>query len=101
MRDRQIAGNAERVTSSAQIANTVAAEPGAIGFVGMSFVGRSRALNLVASCGIEFPAGSFEVKTQDYPLERRLYLYSGAKGNPMVEDFLRYVASPAGTEVVH
>jgi phosphate transport system substrate-binding protein len=100
MRDRQIAGNAERVNSSAQIANTVAAEPGSIGFVGMSFVGRSRALNLVASCGIEFPAGSFEVKTQDYPLEQRYYLYSGAKGNPMVEDFLRYVDSPAGAEVV-
>jgi phosphate transport system substrate-binding protein len=100
MRDRQIAANAERFTSSAQIANNVAAEPGAIGFTGISFVGRSRALNLVASCGIEFPAGSFEVKTQDYPLERRLYLYTGAKGNPMVEDFLRYVASPAGSEVV-
>ncbi len=100
MRDRQIASNAERMSSSAQIANTVAAEAGAIGFVGMSFVGRARALNLVASCGIEFPAGSFEVKTQDYPLERRYYLYSGAKGNPMVEDFLRYVASPAGSEIV-
>ena len=66
----------------------------------MAFIGRSRALNLVASCGIEFPAGTFEVKTQDYPLDQRLYLYSGAKGNPMVEDFLRYVASPAGSEVV-
>lgn len=100
MGQRQIAGSAERVTSSAQIANTVAAEPGAIGFVGISFVGRSRALNLVASCGIEFPAGSFEVKTQDYPLEQRYYLYTGAKGNAMADDFLRYVASPAGSEVV-
>jgi phosphate transport system substrate-binding protein len=100
MRDKQIAGNADRVGSSSQIANTVAAEPGAIGFVGMAFIGRSRALNLVASCGIEFPAGTFEVKTQDYPLEQRLYMYAGAKGNPMVEDFLRYVASPAGAEVV-
>ena len=100
MRDRQIAANAERLTSSAQIANNVAAEPGSIGFVGMAFIGRSRALNLVASCGIEFSAGSFEVKTQDYPLDQRLYLYSGAKGNPMVEDFLRYVSSPAGSEVV-
>jgi phosphate transport system substrate-binding protein len=100
MGDRQIAGSADRMNSSAQIANNVAAEPGAIGLVGMAFIGRSRALNLVASCGIEFPAGAFEIKTQDYPLERRLYLYSGAKGNPMVEDFLRYVASPAGAEVV-
>ena len=100
MREKQMAANVERLASNSQIANTVAAEPGAIGFVGMAFVGRSRALNLVASCGIEFPAGAFEVKTQDYPLERRLYLYSGAKGNPMVEDFLRYVASPAGSEVV-
>ncbi len=40
------------------------------------------------------------MKTQDYPLERRLFLYAGAKGNPMVEDFLRYVASPAGAEVI-
>jgi phosphate transport system substrate-binding protein len=100
MGDKQVSANAERVASSAQVSNTVAAESGAIGFVGMSFVGRARALNLVASCGIEFPAGSFEVKTQDYPLERRLYLYSGAKGNAMVEDFLRYVESPAGSEVI-
>ena len=100
MGDKQVSANADRVASNAQVSNTVAAEPGAIGFVGMSFVGRARALNLVASCGIEFPAGSFEVKTQDYPLERRLYLYSGAKGNATVEDFLRYAESPAGAEVI-
>ena len=82
MRDRQIAANAERLTSSAQIANNVAAEPGAIGFTGISFIGRSRALNLVASCGIEFPAGSFEVKTQDYPLERRLLPVLRRQGQP-------------------
>ena len=56
MGDRQVSANAERVASSAQVSNTVAAEPGSIGFVGMSFVGRARALNLVASCGLEFPA---------------------------------------------
>ncbi|GAA0582290.1 substrate-binding domain-containing protein [Craurococcus roseus] len=100
MSEKPMAGNVERMPSNSQIANTVAAEPGAIGYVGMAFVGRARALNLVASCGIEFPAGSFEVKTQDYPLERRLFLYSGAKGNPMVEDFVRYIASPAGAEVI-
>ena len=100
MGEKAMAGGVERLASNSQIANTVAGEAGAIGYVGMAFVGRARALNLVASCGIEFPAGSFEVKTHDYPLERRLFLYSGAKGNPMVEDFLRYIASPAGAEVI-
>ena len=46
MRDRQIGANAERLASSAQIANNVAAEPGAIGFTGISFIGRSRALRV-------------------------------------------------------
>lgn len=100
MRERQVAGSVERAPSSAQIASNVASEPGAIGYVGMAFVGRARPLNLVESCGIEVPAGIFEVKTQDYPLNRRLYLYSAGKANPMVDDFIRFVASPAAAEVV-
>ena len=95
MADRLIAGTAERIDSHEAMANAVAADAGSIGFVSFPYVGRNRALNLVASCGIEHTASDLGIRTEDYPLSRRLYLYAAPGQAPVAEDFLRVAASPA------
>ncbi|MEM0923644.1 MAG: OmpA family protein, partial [Pseudomonadota bacterium] len=46
------------------------------GFTGAAFARAAKVLNLSQSCGIVSPPTSFTMKTEEYPLARRLYLYS-------------------------
>lgn len=95
-----IAGTAERVDSHPAASNAVAGEIAAIGFVPFAFVGRSRPMNILSTCGVEFEASEFGLKTEDYPLSRRLNLYTGPRLNAEAAEFIRYAASPNGYDVV-
>jgi phosphate transport system substrate-binding protein len=60
----------------------------------MPYVNRNAAVVIGSSCGIIGKASKFSVKTEDYPLARRLYLYTiGAPADPVAKDFLRYALS--------
>jgi phosphate transport system substrate-binding protein len=55
----------------------VAADEASIGFAPATLVTDStRSLRLKGSCGIEQAVASFNVKTEDYPLARRLYVFT-------------------------
>jgi phosphate transport system substrate-binding protein len=55
----------------------VASDEASIGFAPATLVsGSVKALRLRGSCGIEQAATSFNVKTEDYPLARRLYIFT-------------------------
>jgi ABC-type phosphate transport system substrate-binding protein len=55
----------------------VASDESSIGFAPATLVsGAVKALRLRGSCGIEQAATSFNVKTEDYPLARRLYIFT-------------------------
>jgi phosphate transport system substrate-binding protein len=95
MQRRDVAGSAERMDSYGSVSGAVAGEIGAIGFVPFAFVGRNRALNLAASCGIEHEAGEFGLKTEEYPLTRRLYLYAPPQPSDQAARFLRFAGSAA------
>ena len=49
---------------------------GAITYVGFAFQRGLPALTLVNECGIATTADAFSAKTEEYPLQRRLYMYS-------------------------
>ncbi len=96
---------AERVTfpggDNPEMSAAVAADPNAIGYVGFAYKGANRALNLTNECGITARATPFSVKTEEYPLGRRLYLYSRADNLPAeAEDFLQYVMSENADAVI-
>lgn len=60
--------------------DAVEADAAAIGFAPVELLGARhpsvRSLNLGSSCGVEQTFSAFSVKSEDYPLARRLYLFT-------------------------
>lgn len=99
--ERILAPLGERLSASARVmptnidlADAVAADPFAIGFTGLAFERSARALNLELPCGIIVEPNDFNVKTEEYPLSRRLFLYTTGEPLPQqARGFLEYALS--------
>jgi len=96
---------AERVTypggDNPEIAAAVKDDPLAIGYVGFAYSEGLKRLDLTSVCGITSVATSFAVKTEEYPLGRRLYLYN--REDNMPEEairFLQYALSPDADDAI-
>lgn len=63
------------------LADDVALDPGAIGFAGIANVRSAKALAIRTECGLLATPDAFGVKTEEYPLAQRLFLYT--KGGVM------------------
>ncbi len=72
-----LAADARRFESSNELSDNVANDADGIGFVGFAYMRNARAVSLVNECGMTFAPSTFSVKTEEYPLSRRLFLYSG------------------------
>jgi phosphate transport system substrate-binding protein len=94
-----VVGSAKRFASSEELSVSVAADPGGIGFIGLAYVGHSRAVP-IAECKLKYPPSSFAVKTEEYPLSRRLFLYTPNQHAAAVDDFLSYARSEQAQRVV-
>ncbi len=82
---------------SATVSNGI----GAIGFVGYAFVNNAQPVSLISSCGIETAADAFSAKTEEYLMERRLYVYTRADNTTEAgQQFLDYALSSAADGVV-
>ncbi len=99
-------GAAKRLESSSELSDQVAQNPDAIGFIGLPYVRNSRALSIADTRGSQaLQPTQFTVATEDYPLSRRLYLYTPPQAtNPdaklAVARFVEFALSPAGQELV-
>lgn len=91
--------NVKRIEDSRELADTVAKTPNSIGFVGMSYVGNAKAVS-IRECGLAYPPTTFNAKTEEYPLARRLYLYTPTRRPAAVQDFLAYTNSKVAQDVV-
>ncbi len=93
---------ARRLEDSAELEAAVARDPAAIGFVGLPYVKTARAVPV--SDSRKTPPLSptvFTIKKEDYPLARRLFLYTAANpANQYVGEFVRFTQSDAGQQVV-
>ncbi|SDZ88515.1 phosphate ABC transporter substrate-binding protein, PhoT family [Thiothrix caldifontis] len=79
----------------------VASDPGGIGFVGLNYIGNSKALPLrMGDGGRALSPNRFTVKTEDYPLTRRLFFYQTRQPSPLASEFVRFALSDAGQQVV-
>jgi phosphate transport system substrate-binding protein len=74
---RELVPSAKRFESSNELSDLVANDPHGIGFIGFAYLRNAKALTLVNECGMSFMPSTFDVKTEEYPLSRRLFLYSG------------------------
>ncbi|KIT16363.1 phosphate ABC transporter substrate-binding/OmpA family protein [Jannaschia aquimarina] len=85
--------------------NTAAAlvnnNEGAIGFVGYAFQRGAKPLSLVNSCGLTMTPDAFSARTEEYELQRRLYLYNRADTmTPEARDLLDYALSDQADAVI-
>jgi len=97
----KIATAAKRFEDSAQLSDTVANDPNAIGFIGLPYVRSAKALSIAEKGAVGLLPNRFTIATEDYPLSRRLFLYTAAgPANPNVLKFVEFAKSKAGQDIV-
>lgn len=93
-------GDAKRFEDSVELEAAVAADPDGVGFVGLPYVKTTHAVAVSDGPAAALEPTRFSVKTENYPLSRRLYLYTAASPAPAAADFVRFALSAAGQAVV-
>ncbi len=98
---KTLATNATRYESNDALSQAVSRRSGAIGFVGLASVGKSKALAITDGDSQPMPPSLALVATEDYPLSRRLFLYADPqKQSAWTREFLSFVHSPEGQAIV-
>jgi phosphate transport system substrate-binding protein len=93
--------SAQTFEDSRQLSDSVAGDPNGIGFVGYPYVRSAKAVPVSEAGARPLLPSPLTISTEDYPLSRRLYLYTAANPeNPMVREYVRFALSPAGQEIV-
>jgi phosphate transport system substrate-binding protein len=99
---QNLSDGAARYESSNTLSDQVSSDAGAIGFIGLPYVRQARAVPVAETAATAaFLPTFFTVSTEDYPLSRRLFMYTPAQQpNPQAKDFIEFVLSDAGQDVV-
>ena len=71
--------NIRRTANHAQQSDWVASDPNGIGIISLAYLRNAKALNIQTACGLITRPSRFAMKTEEYPLTRRLYLYTPGK----------------------
>lgn len=100
LRRRRMVAGARNFESSAELSDEVSRDPNGIGFIGFAYIRATRALTVSQSCGLAVPTEPFTVRTEEYPLARRLFIYNPAQTVRPAEAFLTFVRSAQAQPVV-
>jgi phosphate transport system substrate-binding protein len=101
LKDRKLAASAARYESSEELSDAVANDPNGIGFAGFAYLRDAKAVSIKTDCGLSFSPTAFTVKTEEYPLSRRLFLHtSNHATNPEVGQFVEFALSAAAQRAV-
>ncbi|MBQ0776633.1 MAG: substrate-binding domain-containing protein [Pseudomonas sp.] len=96
-----LTGEARRYESNDQLSDDVSLNPAGIGFAGFASVRSSKLLAISDGSAPALKPSELSVATEDYPLSRRLYLYTpGTTGKPLAQAFINYAQSQAGQDIV-
>ncbi len=97
----RVIASARVMNSDAEVSDAVASDPFGIGFSSFSNERNAKALAIRGVCGIQTPANAFTIKTEEYPLTRRLYLYRPDKAlPPLAEKFLEFIGSEEAQNII-
>jgi len=98
--DKKLDESAKRWDSNEQLAEAVNANTHAIGYCGLPYVKHNKAL-AISDGGPAVRPTVFTVATEDYPVSRRLYLYSPANpSNKYSQDFIEFSLNKEGQALV-
>lgn len=95
-----LAAATSRFESSADLEKSVADDPTALGFVGFSYITRSKPLAVKGNGTLPLKPDALSVSTEDYLLSRRLYFYTAQSASQQVNAFVEFVQGAAGQDVV-
>ena len=90
---RPVASAARTYESNVKLSDDVAADPNGIGFVGLAYPRSARPVTVTQACGLAVPPEPFMVRTEEYPLSRRLFLYTTAEPSRPVVNFVNFAGS--------
>ncbi|MFA6468159.1 MAG: substrate-binding domain-containing protein [Bacteroidota bacterium] len=97
-----ISGDAHFFEDSDELSNAVAMDPNSIGFLGFVYARDTKVLAISENTSDPLFANFLTIGREDYPLARRLYLYTSATPqNPLIREFIRYALSEDGQQIVH
>ncbi len=83
------------------VADRVAADPDGIGLTSSAAVRTARVVPIGSACGIVVSPNSFAIKSEDYPLSRRLYAYTTNRQLPSrTKQLVQLIQSKRGQQVV-
>lgn len=96
----RLSARAYRFESNDELSASVAQDEGAIGFVGLASVNASKALAIFDGATEALAPLPLHVATEDYPLARRLYLYTASEPKELVREFVAFAQAAGGQSVV-
>jgi len=96
-----LASAAQRMEDSKALSDAVAADPNAIGFIGLPYIQSAKPVAVAEKGTLALMPTRLTVGTEDYLLSRRLYLYTPASpGNKYTRQFVEFALSKKGQDVV-
>jgi phosphate transport system substrate-binding protein len=96
----KISPEAKRFESSPELSDETARDPNGIGFAGFAYIRNAKPLPISSACGIVSNPDTFSVKTEEYPLSRRLYLYTNASLSALGGKLLDYALSDKAQDAI-
>ncbi|CAD5110534.1 substrate-binding domain-containing protein [Zestomonas carbonaria] len=98
---KTLAGSAKRYESSEQLSDAVSQDAHGIGFIGLPYVRRAKAVSIADGDSQAMPPSTTLIATEDYPLSRRLFLYlPPTSQNAWARELVRFAQSPRGQAIV-
>jgi len=99
LEDTSLVKGAKRFEDSEKLSDEVANDPNGIGFIGLPYIRNAKALAVSDGSNPVFPE-KFSVATEDYPLSRRLYLYTpSGPSNVEARLFVEFALSRDGQNI--
>jgi phosphate transport system substrate-binding protein len=93
-------GGALRFEDSRALVTAVSRDRDGIGFVGLPYAVGVKVLKISDRGALSLVPNTMTVRTESYPLTRRLYLYIPDRAKPEARAFADFAISPLGQEVV-
>lgn len=98
---KNLASSAARIEDSRELSDKVAGDAKAIGFIGLPYISSAKAIAVSDKGTHPLMPTRLTVATEDYPLSRRLYLYTPANStNPSLRRFIEFALGKLGQDIV-
>ena len=96
-----ISSEARVLNDNSDLSDAVASDPFGIGFTGYANERNAQAVGIEEVCGIVTQPSVFNIKAEEYPLARRLYLYTTNQSLPNhARNLIEFVNSDAAQDII-